>query len=74
MYSNCLVEAIKAKIKDPKAVRIIYLPKKWNNGARHFMWIKGVESYAWLTMIVGRFQDTNKSKIKGNLKGSLFYF
>lgn len=55
MYSNCLVEAIKAKIKDPKAVRIIYLPKKWNNGARHFMWIKGVESYAWLTMIVGRF-------------------
>lgn len=45
MYSNCLVEAIKAKIKDPKAVRIIYLPKKWNNGVRHFMWVKGDKVY-----------------------------
>ena len=44
MYSNCLIEAVKAKIKDPK-VGIIYLPKKWNNGSRHFMWIKGDKVY-----------------------------
>lgn len=45
MYSNCLIEAVKAKIKDLKAVRIIYLPKKWNNGTRHFMWVKGDKVY-----------------------------
>ena len=37
MYSNCLIEALKAKIKDPKRVKIIYLNKKLN-GCRHFMW------------------------------------
>lgn len=45
MYSNCLIEAIKAKIKDPKAVHIIYLPKKWNDGALHFMWVKDNKVY-----------------------------
>lgn len=30
MYSNCLFEAIKAKIKDPKNVQIIYLPSRLN--------------------------------------------
>lgn len=39
MYSNCLFEAIKAKIKDPKNVQIIYLPSRLNvyKGC-HFMW------------------------------------
>ena len=40
MYSNCLFEAIKAKIKDPKNVKIIRLPKEVNLGKIHFMWIK----------------------------------
>ncbi|MGN0728067.1 hypothetical protein [Treponema sp.] len=40
MYSNCLIEAVKAKIKDPKNVQIIRLPKELNSGKTHFMWIK----------------------------------
>lgn len=44
-YSNCLIEAIVAWMKDPKNVKIIYLPKKWNNGRRHFLWIKGDKVY-----------------------------
>ena len=40
MKSNCLFEAIKAKLKNPKEVRIICLPKKWNDNVLHFMWIK----------------------------------
>lgn len=36
-YSNCLIEAIKAKIRNPK-VKIIFLNKKENNGNRHFLW------------------------------------
>ena len=38
MMSNCLFEAIKAKLKDPKNVRIIRLPKEISSTA-HFMWI-----------------------------------
>ena len=44
-YSNCLAEALKAWIKDPKNVKIIYLPKKWNHGAKHFLWVKGGKVY-----------------------------
>lgn len=40
MYSNCLIEALKAKIKDPKNTRIIYLSPKNNKGNWHFFWIK----------------------------------
>lgn len=40
MYSNCLLEAIKAKLRHPKTVHILYLPRKWNDGNLHFMWIK----------------------------------
>ena len=40
MYSNCLIEAIKAKIKDPKNVQIIKLPKEVNGRKSHFMWVK----------------------------------
>ena len=52
MYSNCLIEAIKAKVRDPKAVRIIYLPKKWNNGVRHFMWVKNDKVYQTLFLSI----------------------
>ena len=40
-YSNCLIEAIIAKIKSPKNVKIIYLPKKLNKTSStipHFFW------------------------------------
>lgn len=39
MYSNCLLEAIKAKIKDPKNVKIDYMPRTLNRGRGHFLWI-----------------------------------
>lgn len=37
MKSNCLFEAIKAKIKDPKNIKIIKLPKEIST-TKHFMW------------------------------------
>lgn len=40
MYSNCLIEAIKAKLRHPKSIRILYLPKEWNRGNLHFYWVK----------------------------------
>lgn len=45
MVSNCLIEAIKAKIKDPKNVQIICLKKEWNHGDLHFYWICKGEVY-----------------------------
>ena len=38
-YSNCLIEAIKAKIKWGKQIKIIYIPS-WKNEVfcPHFMW------------------------------------
>lgn len=38
-YSNCLIEAIKAKIKNPKNTRIICLYPKINMGHWHFLWV-----------------------------------
>lgn len=38
MRGNCLIEAIKAKIKDPKNISIIILPGTLNRGFPHFMW------------------------------------
>lgn len=45
MYSNCLFEAIKAKIKDPKNVYIFRVPKRFGGGATHFMWYDGKKYY-----------------------------
>ena len=45
MYSNCLFEAIKAKIKDPKNVYIFRVPKRFGGGAIHFMWYDGKKYY-----------------------------
>lgn len=39
MYSNCLIEAIRAKLKDPKNIQIISIDKRVSRGGRHFMWI-----------------------------------
>ena len=45
MYSNCLFEAIKAKIKDPKTVQIIYLKGGLFGKKAHFMWRNGCEIF-----------------------------
>lgn len=38
-YSNCLIEAIKAKLKDWKNVRILYIPNHFNiSRGGHFVW------------------------------------
>ena len=40
-YGNCLLAAIIAKLKDPKNIKIIYIPKKLNSGGNyrcHFLW------------------------------------
>lgn len=63
-YSNCLIEALKAWIKDPKNVKIIYLPKKWNYGARHFLWIKNDKVYHY----EARNEKHNKYFFKGDFK------
>lgn len=38
MYSNCLFEALKAKIKHPNTVQIIFLKRKVFGKYSHFMW------------------------------------
>ena len=43
-YSNCLFEALKAKIKDPKHIRIIRFPKVLT-GHLHFGWTDGEYFY-----------------------------
>ncbi|MGN0729048.1 hypothetical protein [Treponema sp.] len=47
-YSNCLFEAVRAKIKDWKNIKIMFIPKKYNDsGSFHFMWanVKTDESF-----------------------------
>ena len=45
-YSNCLVEAIKYKLKDWKNVRITYIPASYNEVyCPHFMWSDGKNDY-----------------------------
>lgn len=40
MRSNCLFEALKAKIKNPKGVRVFKVPHDMDDGF-HFMWKEG---------------------------------
>lgn len=44
MISNCLFEAIKAKLKDPRNVKICLLPLSLNNNRLHFYWINKSEN------------------------------
>lgn len=62
-YSNCLIEALKAKIKDPKNVKIVYLGKKINNGARHCLWIN------YKTNTVTHYTHSEDEKFYGLFKG-----
>lgn len=62
MISNCLFEAVKAKLKDPRNVRIHYIPAKLNNGHIHFYW------YDFADQSVRQFTH----KINENVNGFLF--
>lgn len=45
-YSNCLIEALKAKIKNPKKIKITYVPpRKSTCFQSHFMWSDGKKDY-----------------------------
>lgn len=44
-YSNCLIEAIKAKIKNPKKVKIYLYPREINNNEIHFYWVENNTAY-----------------------------
>ena len=43
-YSNCLIEALKAKIRHPFKVKITFVPKS-EKGSCHFMWSDGEADY-----------------------------
>jgi hypothetical protein len=43
-YSNCLIEALKAKLKNPRKVKITFIPKS-EKGSCHFMWSDGEHDY-----------------------------
>lgn len=43
-YSNCLIEALKAKFKDFKNVKITYIRAK-GDIIPHFMWSDGINDY-----------------------------
>lgn len=38
-YSNCLIEALKAKLKDPKNVKIFSIDKRISRSGKHIMWM-----------------------------------
>lgn len=65
MYSNCLVEALKAKIKDPKNVYIFKTPFSINDDL-HFMWKKG--DFYYHAPIIGKSHWYNLFFHKVNLK------
>ena len=45
-YSNCFLEAIKAKVKDSKNVKITYIPPQYNEVfCPHFLWSDGKNDY-----------------------------
>lgn len=57
MYSNCLIEAVKAKLKDPKNTYIFKTPKEINE-ILHFMWKKG--DFYYHAPIVGKIHWYNR--------------
>lgn len=64
MYSNCLFEAIKAKIKNPKYVHIFKVPKLMSK-SNHFMWFDGQNYYHSVALHPTKYNDLfHKSKLK----------
>lgn len=48
-YSNCLIEAIKAKIRHPIKIKIKYIPARLNEVfCPHLMWHDGEYTYDFL--------------------------
>lgn len=44
--SNCLIEAMKAKLKNPKKVRITFIPARYTGGIYpHFLWSDGESDF-----------------------------
>lgn len=58
-YSNCLFEAIKAKLKDPKNIKIHYVGKELV-GSTHFYWY----DFSDIPEIYGVWSFTHKTKLK----------
>lgn len=44
-YSNCLLESMKAKIKDPKKVKLTFIPPTKKHPLPHWMWTDGKNDY-----------------------------
>lgn len=45
-YSNCMIEALKAKLKDWNNIKITYIPAKYNEIlCPHFLWSDGKYDY-----------------------------
>jgi hypothetical protein len=54
-YSNCLIQAIKAKIKNPKKVKITYIsPFKNEIFCPHFMWSDGIDDYDFTSNTISK--------------------
>lgn len=62
MYSNCLIEAIKAKIRNPSSVKIHIISPKLNNGLFHMYWIEN-----------GKVFHYSDPKNNGNLLSTLLH-
>lgn len=57
-YSNCIIEAIKAKIKNPSGIKIKYIPAHLNEVfCPHIMWHDGEYTYDfWASGLLTPFQ------------------
>lgn len=56
-YSNCLIEAVKAKLINWKTTKFIFIPKKYNtSGTCHFIWknLNTNELYEFVSLKEGR--------------------
>lgn len=49
-YSNCLLAALKAKLKDLKHIHIHKIPGKWNHEIfPHFWWDDGINAFDFIS-------------------------
>lgn len=66
-YSNCLLEALKAKIRDPVNIKIRYLPMELNETPiPHFMWQD--ENYTYDFHTKGKLTFFQQFYHKGNIR------
>ena len=64
-YSNCLIEAVKAKLRNPK-IRMMYCPAYFNEvPCPHWMWTDGSKEYDFSTGLLHWWQWIwHKGRIK----------